>query len=142
MPTQGTAKAKAKSATATRTATANPAAPPTVITITNGVPDKNPAYVNVGGTAQFDNNDSSDYRLRLWGVNHDRHAAIDVLLPGVGSLTVMTDPEAKEKDEAPYDLLPTNITVPTKGGGRTDSGGGGKIIIGPGPMPAAPKKSR
>src|SRR6202050_311257 len=109
MPTQGTAKAKAKSAPAKRLTTTNPAAPPTIITITQGVPDKDPAYVDIGGTAQFDSKDTVDYRLRLWGGNHDHHAAIDVLLPALGSVTVMTDPDAKDQDETPYDLLPTNL---------------------------------
>jgi hypothetical protein len=137
MPTQGTAKAKAKpAATAKRT---NPAAPPVVISITNGAPDKDPAYVDIGGTAQFDSKDPIDYRLRLWGGNHDHHAAIDVLLPALGSITVMTDPEAAPDDETPYDLLPTNVQNSSKGK-QAAGGGGGKIIIGPGP--AASKKSR
>jgi hypothetical protein len=140
MPTQGTAKAKVKSApAASRPTTTDPAAPPTIITITNGQPDKAVAYVNIGGTAQFDNHDSVDYRLRLWGGNHDHHAAVDVLLPSVGSVTVMTDPQSKLKDEAPYDLFPTNVTNAGKGGGDGASGGGGKIVIGPGPIP---KKAR
>jgi hypothetical protein len=145
MPTQGTAKAKAKSAPAKRLTTTNPAAPPTIITITQGVPDKDPAYVEIGGTAQFDSKDTVDYRLRLWGGNHDHHAAIDVLLPALGSVTVMTDPDAKDQDETPYDLLPTNVQAPAKASAktgstaRTEGGGGGKIIIGPGP--AASKKS-
>ncbi len=139
MPSQGTAKAKAKSAAANRPTSTDPAAPPTIITITKGDPDKAIAYVIVGGTAQFDSKDSVDYRLRLWGTNRDHHAAIDVLLPALGSVTVMTDPEAKEADEAPYDLFPTNVQNPTKGSAKNASGGGGKIIIGPGP---GPKKSR
>jgi hypothetical protein len=139
MPTQGTARAKAKPAVAKRPPTANPAAPPTIITIDHGVPDKDPAYVDLGGTAQFDNKDSVDYRLRLWGGKRDHHAAIDVLLPALGSVTVMTDPEAAPDDETPYDLLPTNVQSPSKGK-QAASGGGGKIIIGPGP--AGPKKIR
>jgi hypothetical protein len=140
MPTQGTAKAKAKpAAAANRSTTANPAAPPTIITVTKGEPDKAVAYVNVGGTAQFDNRDSVDYRLRLWGVDHNRHAAVDVLLPALGSVTVMTDPLSAPNDETPYDLLPTNVQNPTKGA-KPDGAGGGRIIIGPGP--AAAKKSR
>jgi hypothetical protein len=140
MPTQGTAKAKAKPAPAAKgPTTAEPAAPPTIITITGGAPDKAIAYVNINGTAQFDNHDSIDYRLRLWGTNHDRHAAVDVLLPAIGSVTVMTDPAAKQKDEVPYDLFPTNVLNLGPGGGKVESGGGGKIVIGPGP---SPKKSR
>jgi hypothetical protein len=139
MPTQGTAKAKAKSAPANRTPVATPAAPPTVITITGGAPDKDTVYVKVGGTVQFDNDDAVDYRLRLWGNNRDHHAAVDLLLPAVGSVTVMTDPDAKENDETPYELFATKMLNSAKSAARNESGGGGKIVIGPGP---SPKKAR
>ena len=133
MPSQGAAKAKAKANLVT-----DPAAPPTIIEVTDGNPHKEVSYVNVGGTAQFENHDARDYRVRLWTKQHDKHAAVDVLLPGVGSFTLMTDPDAKEKDEVAFDLLPTSVVTPGKGE-RAQSGGGGKIIIGPSP---SPKKAR
>jgi hypothetical protein len=129
MPSEGAAKAKVKS---------TPAAPPTVITITGGVPDQPTSYVNVGGTVRFDNSDSTDYRIRLWEKKHRKHPLVDVFLPAVGSITLMADPNAKKKDECRYDLLPTNLLKPSEGGVAA-SGGGGKIIIGPTP---SPKKGR
>jgi hypothetical protein len=120
-----TAAAKAKS---------TPAAPPTVIEVTGGLPHKEISYVNVQGTVQFDNRDSKDYRIRLWAKGGRKHPLIDVLLPGVGSVTLMADPLAKKKDECEYELLPTNLQHPASGGDAA-SGGGGKIIIGPTPGP-------
>lgn len=129
MPSTGAAKAKAKS---------TPASPPTVITITGGQPDQPISYVNLEGTVRFDNSDSMDYRIRLWEKKHRKHPLIDVLLPAVGSITLMADPNAKKKDECRYDVLPTNLLKPSEGG-IAASGGGGKIIIGPTP---SPKKGR
>jgi hypothetical protein len=123
MPSTAAAKAKAKS---------TPAAPPTVITIAGGQPDQPISYVNVGGTARFDNSDSTDYRIRLWEKKHRKHPLIDVFLPAVGSITLMADPLAKKKDECRYDVLATNLLKPSDGGVAA-SGGGGKIIIGPTP---------
>ncbi len=125
MPSTGAAKAKAKS---------TPTAPPTVIEITDGIPHKEIAYVNVEGTVQFDNHDSKDYRIRLWAKGRRKHPLIDVLLSGVGSVTLMADPLAKKKDECEYELLPTDLQHPASGG-EAASGGGGKIIIGPTPSP-------
>jgi hypothetical protein len=125
MPSTGAAKAKTKS---------SPAAPPTVIDITDGLPHKEIAYVNVEGTVQFDNHDSTDYRIRLWANNRRRHPLIDVLLSAVGSVTLMADPLAKKMDECDYDLLPTDLQHPASGD-KVASGGGGKIIIGPTPGP-------
>jgi hypothetical protein len=125
MPSTGAAKAKAKS---------TPAAPPTVITIADGKPNQPTARVNLEGTVQFDNTDSTNYRIRLWEKKHRKHPLIDVFLPAVGSITLMADPKAKKKDQCIYDLLPTNLLKPAEGGVAA-SGGGGKIIIGPTPGP-------
>jgi hypothetical protein len=125
MPSTGAAKAKAKS---------TPAAPPTMIEIKDGKPDKQLAYVNVEGSVQFENRDSTAYRIRLWEKKHRKHPLIDILLSAVGSITLMADPRAKKKDECKYDLLPTNLLRPADGGVAA-SGGGGKIIIGPVPGP-------
>jgi hypothetical protein len=127
MPSTGTAKAKS-----------TPAAPPTVIEVTGGLPHKEVAYVNVEGTVQFDNHDGKDYRIRLFAQKRSKHPLIDVLLPAVGSVTLMADPRAKRKDECAYDLLPTDLQHPARGGDAA-SGGGGKIIIGP--TPPAPGRS-
>jgi len=123
MPSTGAAKAKEKS---------NPAAPPTMIAVTNGKPNKKIAYVNVEGTLQFDNRDSTDYRIRLGAKHRSKHSVIDVLLPAVGSVTFMADPRTKKKDSCEYVLLPTNLQLP---GGGEAAAGGGKIIIGPTPPP-------
>jgi hypothetical protein len=125
MPSIGAAKAKEKS---------NPAAPPTMIAVTNGKPDKKTAYVNVGGTVQFENRDSTDYRIRIWVKHRRKHPVVDVLLPAVGGVTLMTDPHAKKKDSCEYALLPTNLQIPPQGGVAA-SGGGGKIVVGPTPPP-------
>ena len=111
-----------------------------VISVTNGQPDKNTAMVAIGGTVRFDNNDNTDYLVRL--TDQKKHAAVDVLLPTVGSVSFMTDPEAKPKDEvADFDLL--QATTPNSSKGTiVASGGGGKIIIGPSAPTPAPKKSR
>jgi hypothetical protein len=76
----------------------------------------------------------TDYRIRLWEKKHRKHPLIDVLLPAVGSITLLADPRARKKDECIYDLLPTNLLKPSDGGVAA-SGGGGKIIIGPTPGP-------
>jgi hypothetical protein len=128
MPSTAATKAKIKSA---------PAAPPVIIKIIGGNAVPPISYVDVGGTVQFDNQDSSDYRIRLWEKKHRKHPLIDVFLPQVGSITLMADPLAKKKDECAYDLLQTNLRHPT--GENIASGGGGKIIIGPTP---SPKKTR
>jgi hypothetical protein len=131
MATTGAAKAKAK---------ATSAAPPTIIRITDGLPNREISYVNVDGTVQFDNHDSTDYRIRLWSRKRDHHAYIDVLLPAVGGVTLMADPLAKKDDECAFDLIPSVLQQRAKsasaGGGETkETGGGGKIIIGPTPSP-------
>jgi hypothetical protein len=125
MPTQATARAKVKP---------TPAAPPTIIEVTDGLPHKDTSYVSIGGTVQFDNHDPQDYRIRLWSTTRDKHPFIDVFLPAVGSVTLMADPLAKKDDECAFDLLPTDLQNPTKAA-KASSGGGGKIIIGPGPSP-------
>lgn len=127
MPSAGAAKAKAKS---------SPAASPIIIKIIGGKAVPPISYVDVEGTAQFDNHDSTDYRIRLWEKKHRKHPLIDILLPAVGGITLMADPEAKRKDECVFDLLPTNLKRP--GDLTIASGGGGKIVIGPTP---SPKKS-
>ena len=125
MPSTGAAKAKGKS---------TPAAPSTLIRITDGVPDKKNAYVNVEGTVQFDNHDSKVYRIRLWAKGRRKHPLIDVLLGGVESVTLMADPLAKKDDECEYDVLAVDLQHPDLGE-KVASGGGGKIIIGPAPGP-------
>jgi hypothetical protein len=125
MPSIGAAKARLKS---------TPAAPPTDITITNGVPDKKIAYVNVEGTVKFSNQDSNDYRIRLWAKGRRKHPFIDVLLAQVGSVTLMADPLAKKDDDCEYEVLGVDLMHPALGD-KVASGGGGKIIIGPTPGP-------
>jgi hypothetical protein len=131
MPSTGAAKAKAKS---------TPAAPPTVVVITDGIPNNKIAYVNVEGTVQFDNHDTTDYRIRLWAKKRARHPLIDVLLPAVDSVTLMADPLAKQDDDCEYDLVQTDLQHPARGE-KTASGGGGKIIIGPTPSPKKGRRS-
>jgi hypothetical protein len=135
MGTPATARAKAKGNQVPTTAV-----PPVVISVTNGVPDKGTVTVNIGGTIRFDNNDNIDYLVRL--TDQKKHAAVDVLLPAVGSVSFMTDPDAKAKDEVDFDLL--QATPNSSKGTIVASGGGGKIIIGPSAPtpPPAPKKSR
>lgn len=129
MATPGTAKAKAKGNQVPTTAV-----PPVVISVTNGVPDKGTVTVNIGGTVRFDNNDSVAYLVRL--TDHDKHAAIDVLLPADGSVSFMTDPDAKASDEVDFDILQVTMqnaakSLPSSAKGViVASGGGGKIIIG------------
>jgi hypothetical protein len=130
MPSTGTARAREKS---------NPAAPPTKIAITNGVPDKKIAYVNVEGTVTFENNDSTGYRIRLWAKGRRRHPLIDVLLAQVQSVTLMADPRARKKDACEYDVLSVDLKHPD-GSSKVASGGGGKIIIGPTPGPKKPTR--
>ena len=124
MPSTGAAKAKEKS---------SPAAPPAVIKIIGGNSVPPISYVDVEGTVQFDNHDSTDYRIRLWEKKHRKHPLVDILLPAVGGVTLMADPVAKKKDECVFDLLATNLRRP--GDQKIASGGGGKIIIGPTPSP-------
>jgi hypothetical protein len=134
MATTGAAKAKTK-------VKANQAAPPTMIDIVNGVANKLVAYVNLEGTVQFSNRDAKDYRLRLWTNERDKHAVVDVLLPQVSSITLMTDPLSKLDEQCDYDILPT--TLQPSSPSRSDkaaTGGGGRIIIGP--TPAPPKGKR
>lgn len=128
MPSTAAAKAKAGS---------TPAAPPTMIEIKDGLPSMEVAYVNVNGTVQFDNRDNKDYRIRLFSKKSSKHPLINVLLPAVGSVTLMADPRARKKDECKYALLPTDLQHPASGGDAA-SGGGGKIIIGP--TPPAPHR--
>jgi hypothetical protein len=129
MATPGTAKAKAKGNQVPTTAV-----PPVVISVTNGVPDKDTVTVNIGGTVRFDNNDSVFYLVRL--TDHDKHAAIDVLLPADGSVSFMPDPDAKASDEVDFDILQVTMqnaakSLPSSAKGViVASGGGGKIIIG------------
>ncbi len=125
MPSTGAAKARTKS---------TPAAPPTDITITNGLPDKKIAYVNVEGTVKFSNQDSKDYRIRLWTKGRRKHPLIDALLAQVGSVTLMADPLAKKDDDCEYEVLAVDLLHPALGD-KVASGGGGKIIIGPTPGP-------
>jgi len=125
MPSTGAAKAKAKSHSVASTK---------VITIVDGNPTEDPAYVYEGGTVQFDNGDTVEYRIRLWTKKGMGHPVIDLLLPPAGSVTCMTDPDAKKKDDCEYDLFETNLRLPDKGG-KAASGGGGRIIIGPAPPP-------
>lgn len=127
MATTGAAKAKAKT---------TPAAPPTVIEVTDGDPHKEYSYVKEGGTVQFDNRDNKGYRIRFKAMP-EQFSLIDVLLPAVGSVTLMADPLAKKGDEVKFELIPTNLQHPFKGD-IAASGGGGKIVIGPTP---SPKKS-
>jgi hypothetical protein len=136
MGTPATARAKAKG-----NQVPSAAVPPIVISVTNGQPDKNSATVTIGGTIRFDNNDNIDYLVRL--TDQKKHAAVDVLLPSVGSVTFMTDPDAKAKDEVDFDLLQA-ITPNSSKGTIVASGGGGKIIIGPSAPtpPPPPKRSR
>jgi hypothetical protein len=136
MGTLATARAKAKG-----NQVPSAAVPPIVISVTNGQPDKNSATVTIGGTIRFDNNDNIDYLVRL--TDQKKHAAVDVLLPSVGSVTFMTDPDAKAKDEVDFDLLQA-ITPNSSKGTIVASGGGGKIIIGPSAPtpPPPPKRSR
>ena len=125
MPSTGAAKARTKS---------TPAAPPTDITITNGLPDKKIAYVNVEGTVKFGNQDSKDYRIRFWAKGRRKHPLIDALLAQVGSVTLMADPLAKKNDDCEYEILAVDLLHPGLGD-KVASGGGGKIIIGPTPGP-------
>ena len=139
MGTPATARAKAKGNQVPTTAV-----PPVVISVTNGVPDKGTVTVNIGGTVRFDNNDSVAYLVRL--TDHDKHAAIDVLLPADGSVSFMPDPDAKASDEVDFDILATMQNaakgLPASNKGIiVASGGGGKIIIGPSaPTPPPPPK--
>jgi hypothetical protein len=121
MPSTGAAKARSKS---------TPAAPPTVIKIKDGLPHKKMSYISLGGTVQFDNLDATDYRIRLQTKQEGKHPVMNVLLPAVGSVTLMADPNAKKKDATNYVLLPTNLQHPD---GEAASAGGGKIVIGPTP---------
>ena len=131
MATPGTAKAKAKGNQVPTTAV-----PPVVISVTNGVPDKGTVTVNVGGTVRSSTiNDSVAYLVRL--TDHDKHAAIDVLLPADGSVSFMPDPDAKASDEVDFDILQVTMqnaakSLPSSAKGViVASGGGGvKIIIG------------
>jgi len=129
MPSTGAAKAKAKPASGT---------PPTVITIENGIPNEDISYVAEGGAVRFDNRDIVDYRIRLWTKARSKHSVIDLLLASLESVTCMTDPDAKKKDDCEYELFETNLRLPDKVG-KVASGGGGRIIIGPTPPP---KKER
>jgi len=140
MATQGAAKAKAKG-----NQVPSAAVPPIVITVTNGNPDKITVTVDIGGTVRFDNDDSVAHLVRL--TDHDKHAAVDVLLPADGSVSFMTDPDAKASDEVDFDILPAPMQNAAKGlansskGVIVASGGGGKIIIGPSaPTPPPPPK--
>jgi hypothetical protein len=76
-----------------------------------------------------------------------RHADIDILLPGYGSVTFMADPDVWE-GECEYEFFETDLEdleVKLKNGnggkpglptGQTEvAAGGGKIIIGPSPSP-------
>jgi hypothetical protein len=123
MPSTGAAKARSES---------TPAAPPTMIKIKDGLPHKKVSYVNVQGTIQFDNQDATDYRIRFQAKHGGKHSIISVLLPAVGSVTLMADPHAKKKDATNYVLVPTNLQHPI---GEEAAAGGGKIVIGPTPSP-------
>jgi hypothetical protein len=120
-----------------------------VVTVTNALPDPSIVQVNPQGTVQFVNKDEVDYRLRLWTREAERHADVDLLLPARGGITVIVDPEIKDKGECEYELFPTNLVnstvaktaAPTakhaaKGGGSAKAAsaksgsGGGTIKIG------------
>ena len=130
MPSTGAAKAKL-----------TPAVPPTDIDIRNGIPDKKLVYVDLGGTVRFNNGDNQDYRIRLWTKRRLKHPVINVLLSSLESVTCMTDPVAKKKDDCKYDLQPTDLQHPAKRG-VAESGGGGRIIIGPTPAPPPKREKR
>jgi hypothetical protein len=132
MATTGAAKAKTK-------ANYTPAAPPTVIDVEDGLPNKETSYVALEGTVQFNNRDATGYRIRLWVGKREKHPFIDVLLPGVAGVTLMADPLAKGNEECAFDLIPTSLKHPSKGE-DVATGGGGKIIIGPTPVPPRGKR--
>jgi hypothetical protein len=94
MANAGAAKAKYPPADAT-------------VTVTGGYPSPDPVEVNTDGTVQFVNSDNSDYRVRLWTREHDKHADVDILLPARGGTTVIVDPDTKLQGECRYELLPT-----------------------------------
>jgi len=99
-----------------------------------GNPIEDPAYVDEGSTVQFENRDTVEYSIRLWTKKGIGHPVIDVLLPALGSVTCMTDPDDKKKNDCEYELFETSLRIPDKGG-KAASGGGGRIIIGPTPPP-------
>lgn len=119
-----------------------------IVTVTNGEPEPIVVQVNPRGTVQFVNKDDKDYRLRLWTSDSERHADVDLLLPGRGGITVMVDPEIKDRGACEYEVLETDLATSVvkavaaaakplrKGGGgaiKADSakgGGGGTIKIG------------
>jgi len=123
MPSTGAVQAKS-----------TPAAPPTDIEISEGKPNKKVVYVDLGGMVRFNNSDNQDYRIRLWTKARSKHSVIDVLLPALGRVTCMADPDAKKKDDCEYELFQADLRPPAKGG-EAASGGGGRIIIGPTPPP-------
>ena len=82
-----------------------------VVTITNGDPEPVEVQVNPRGTVQFVNKDDRDYRLRLWTRDSERHADVDLLLPGRGGITVMVDPEIKDRGTCEYEVLETDLAT-------------------------------
>jgi hypothetical protein len=128
----------------------------TIVRIEDRVANPDPAYIYPWGAVQLNNKDYKDYRVRLWIRREERkeerrrekrHADIDILLPGYGSVTFMADPGVWE-GECEYEFFETNLEdlelklqkgnggklgLPT---GQTETAaGGGKIIIGPNPSP-------
>jgi hypothetical protein len=121
-----------------------PSMPPATVTIRDRMAMPDTIFINPGGAVQFDNKDESDYRVRLWARRSDKHADVDILLPGFASVTFIVDPGVK-KGECRYQFFETNLVnlnlknekVP---GGKPGTPGGqtaaaGRIVIGPNPSP-------
>ena len=115
-----------------------PAKGPTIVTITNGLPDENPARVNRRNTLQFVNQDNTDYRI--WGLRVARYLGTDILLPARGSVSLFVD-DATQTGQSSYELFPINLrnrallanrgAVDAGAVTEDDSGGGGQIVVDP-----------
>jgi hypothetical protein len=119
------------------TAVVQTKAPPVVINITEGKPDRDPAHVSIGDRLQFVNNDNEDYQIL--GLKIARYLGTHILLPAQGSVMLSID-DATPKGQSTYWLSPTNLWygirlvaaeavvgfIPQDAGG-----GGGQIIVDP-----------
>ena len=104
----------------------SPLADPTGVTVTNGIPSPNPVSIANGGQVLFSNADNIKYLLEFWTKGNDKHAAVSVVLPALGTVLVQANSGANDQNTT------CNYNVLTLAGDPTDPADGGtkSIIIG------------
>ena len=125
--------------------------PDAIITITGGIPDPADVFIKANGTVQFVNKDETNWRVRLFTREHERHADVDLFCPARSSVTVL----GPANGECKYEVIesagvatgPPEVETGKRNGGGSitralaltskshggGGGGGGTIRIGPTP---------